>query len=139
MIILDTNVVSVFMKEVPDEAVVAWLDRQPAGSEWTTAITVFEVEYGLHRLPEGQRRKHLEAAFHAMIHEDLGGRVLPFDTPAAMAAGPLVAALQARGFNTEIRDMQIAGIARVRNAPEATRNVRDFEQACVVRNPWEEA
>jgi hypothetical protein len=30
------------MRTVPDAAVVAWLDRQPADSVWITGITLFE-------------------------------------------------------------------------------------------------
>ena len=138
MIILDTNVISAVMKAAPDVAVVAWLDRQPVGSVWTTSITVFEIEYGLGRLPQGKRRESLAEAFAAMLREDLGGRVLPFDTQAAVAAGAVAAAIREQGRTVDVRDVQIAGIARVRQAPVATRNVRDFELACEVRNPWQD-
>ena len=30
MIILDTNVLSALMRTAPDDAVISWLDRQPA-------------------------------------------------------------------------------------------------------------
>ncbi len=33
MILLDTNVLSALMRNSPEAAVVAWLDRQPADSE----------------------------------------------------------------------------------------------------------
>ena len=47
MIVLDTNVVSALMRREPDPVVVAWLDRLPPESIWTTSITVFEVRLGL--------------------------------------------------------------------------------------------
>ena len=74
-----------------------------------------------------------------MLREDLRGRVLPFDTQAAVAAGAVAAAFRAQGRTVDVRDVQIAGIARVRQAPVATRNVCDFELACEVCNPWQDA
>ena len=36
MIILDTDALSALMDNVPEQAVVQWLDRQPAESIWIT-------------------------------------------------------------------------------------------------------
>lgn len=139
MIILDTNVLSAVMQREPPDAVIDWLDEQPASSIWTTAVTVFEIEYGLHRLPEGKRRSRLEDAFRAVMVEELEGRILPFDAQAALAAGAISAVLEAAGKRVEVRDVQIAGIAQSRQASVATRNVRHFEGACTVVNPWEDS
>lgn len=139
MIILDTNVVSEVMRAEPNEAVVRWFDRQPASSVWVTTITIYEIEFGLRLLPKGKRRTSLEKNFREMIAEDLGGRVLVFDMEAAVAAGALAAELKSRGKNVDHRDLMIAGVARARNATVATRNVSDFEGACQVFNPWEDA
>ena len=83
MIILDTNVLGALMRTVPDAAVVAWLDRQPADSVWITSITLFEARFGLALLPSGRRRQTLEAAFARLLKEDLENRVLDFDSAAA--------------------------------------------------------
>lgn len=136
MIILDTNVLSAVMQRKPPDAVIAWLDEQPANLVWTTAVTVFEIEYGLHRLPEGKRRSRLEDAFRTLMVEDLEGRILPFDARAALAAGAISAVLEAAGKRVEVRDVQIAGIAQSRQASVATRDVRHFKGACAVVDPW---
>lgn len=139
MILLDTNVLSAVMQADPPEVVVAWLNRQPARAVWTTAVTVFEVEYGLQRISEGRRRKKLEKAFHATIAEELGGRILSLDAQAALAAGAIAAAMEAEGRTPDFRDALIAGITRARVAVLATRNVKHFEGACQLVNPWEDA
>jgi len=36
---LDTNVVSELMRQAPDPAVVAWVDRHPANDVFITAVT----------------------------------------------------------------------------------------------------
>ena len=126
MILLDTNVVSALMRRDADARVVAWLDGQPAESVWTTSITVFEVRLGLELLATGRRRRLLEEAFSLALAEDFEGRVLPFDEPAAQAAGRLAAERRRAGRSVEIRDVQIAGIAAARKATLATSNPRHF-------------
>ena len=138
MIILDTNVLSALMREAPEAAVVAWLDRQPAESVWITSITLFEARLGLALLPQGRRRRTLEAAFARLLEEDLENRVLDFDGAAAAEAASLAAGRQRAGRPVDMRDTQIAGIALARRATLATRNVRDFRDLKVpVVDPWE--
>lgn len=137
MIILDTNVLSALMRTAPDPAVVAWLDRQPAESVWITSITVFEARLGLALLPDGRRRRALEAAFSRLVEDDLENRVLDFDTAAATSAASLAAERQRAGHPADMRDAQIAGIVSARRATLATRNVRHFADLKVpVVDPW---
>lgn len=137
MIVLDTNVVSALMRREPDPDVVAWLDGLPAESVWTTAITVFEVRLGLEILASGRRRRQLEEAFAKALAEDIEGRVLPFDEAAAQAAGRIAAERRSAGRTVEVRDVQIAGIARARKATLATRNTRHFEGCgLALVDPW---
>ena len=137
MILIDTNVISALMQREPEPAVVGWLDAQPAESIWTTAITVFEVRFGLEILASGRRRRALEEAFTEVLRDDFEGRVLPFDEAAAEAAGRIAAERRRCGRAVEIRDVQIAGIAVARKAGIATRNVRHFDGLGVnVIDPW---
>jgi predicted nucleic acid-binding protein len=137
MIILDTNVLSALMRMVPEARVVAWLDRQPAESVWITSITLFEAYLGLALLPQGRRRRTLEAAFARLLQEDLENRVLDFDSAAATEAASLAAARQKNGRPVDLRDTQIAGIALARRATLATRNVRHFRDLKIlIVDPW---
>ena len=138
MIILDTNVLSALMQQLPDPHVLAWLDQQPAESVWLSSITVFEARYGLALLNDGQRKTLLQQRFQELLQDDLQNRVLQFDTQAATQAAQLAAARQARGKPVDMRDTFIAGIALARRATLATRNTRHFDDLSVpVVNPWE--
>ena len=140
MIILDTNVISALMRAPPDAAVIEWLDRQPAESIWTTAVTVFEIRFGIELLANGRRRETLEALFEQSLAEDFQGRVLPFDGAAAREAAIIAAQRQRDGRPVDLRDTQIAGIAVARRAAVATRNLRHFEGLDVdVIDPWDDA
>jgi toxin FitB len=137
MIILDTNVISALMRHDPDAVVVGWLDDQPAQSIWITAVSVFEVHFGLALLAQGRRRRQLEDAFARALDDDFEGRILPFDQGAARAAASLAAKRRQQGRPIEIRDALIAGIASARRATLATRNARHFADVGIsLLDPW---
>ena len=138
MIVLDTNVLSEFMRVEPDNQVLAWVDAQPAMELAISAVTVAEILHGIARLPSGKRKQKLESHAMAMFEEDFAGRILPFDVHAAVEYATLVAACEAKGRTASMADAQIAAVCRVHGAPIATRNVRDFEfPGLDVINPWE--
>ena len=124
MIILDTNVIAALMRR--DAPIVDWLDTQPRQSVWTSSVSVYETRFGIEILAVGRRRRDLERTFEGFLREDIGGRVLPFDTPAAESAGRVAAERRRTGRTIEIRDVQIAGIVIARKATLATGNVRHF-------------
>jgi predicted nucleic acid-binding protein len=138
LIILDTSVLSELMQKVPNPAVVEWLDQQPAESVWITNITLLEARLGLALLPNGRRRQALELAFEQLLSDDLEGRVLDFDRPAAEAVAGLAAERQRSGRTVDMRDTQIAGIVIARRATLASRNVKRYaDLTAEVVNPWE--
>ena len=55
MIILDTNVISEFMKTQKSAIVREWVAAQPLISLFTTTIIQAEILYGIALLPEGKR------------------------------------------------------------------------------------
>jgi predicted nucleic acid-binding protein len=137
MIVLDTNVVSALMRQNAEAVVIEWLDRQPPESIWITAVTVFEVHFGLELLTPGRRRRQLEDAFARALNEDFEGRVLPFEQIAAREAALIGARLRRDGRSIEIRDAQIAGIVTARRATLATRNTRHFADLDIaLLDPW---
>jgi toxin FitB len=137
VIILDTNVLSAFMRPTPDRPVIEWLDRQPSESVWTSSVTIFEIVLGIGIMPEGRNRAFLQAALDRLLAQIIEGRILPFDTAAAQAAAALSAARRREGRSQEFRDSMIAGIVIARRATLATRYNRHFGDLPVpVVNPW---
>jgi predicted nucleic acid-binding protein len=136
MIILDTNVLSALMRQVPDPSVVGWLDRQPRTSVWTTSVTVLEVRFGLQILATGRRRTLLTQAFEELLTR-MGQRVATFDAAAAGQSSNLMASRHGRGRPVDLRDTMIAGIALAQHATLATRSTAHFEDASIpLVNPW---
>ena len=70
MILLDTNILSEFMRPAPSAQVAAWLDAQASDQVWVSAITFAEIELGIALMPDGQRKLGLQMAAKAMFVED---------------------------------------------------------------------
>ena len=138
MILLDTNVLSEFMRPHPEAGVVQWLDEQRADTLYTTAVSQAEIEQGLALMPDGKRQHGLALAAKAMFEEDFAGRCLPFDATAASHYAHLVAERTRIGRPISVEDAQIAAIALAGGMALATRNTRDFEsiKGLVLINPW---
>ena len=137
MIILDTNVISALMRQEFEPRVLAWSDSLPSETIWTTAVTVFEIRFGLEVMAGGRRRARLEEAFTGVLEEDLEGRVLPLDSAAADIGGKVAAKRRRAGHPLDFRDIQIAGIALSRKATLATRNIRHFQDTgLTLVDPW---
>ncbi len=124
------------MKLPKDPLVIEWFGRQPRSSIWTTAVTVFEIRFGLHIMEKGRRRNILVDAFDAALVM-MGGRIAPFDAAAAHEAAELMAVRRNKGTPVDMRDTMIAGIALAHRATLATRNTAHFEDLSIpVVNPW---
>lgn len=137
MTVLDTCLVSEFVKKIPNPGVLAWLAFQREEELFITSLALGELVKGIERLPTGPKRTALEA----WLQKDLGirfqGRILAFDTAAAHEWGRLCAQLEAQGIRMPAVDSQIAAICLHHRAAIVTRNVNDFIRSGVqVVNPW---
>ncbi len=123
MIVLDTNVISELMRREPDPAVMAWIAEQPMAGVFTTTLTQAEIFYGLAPLTAGRRRDDLVAAARPMFDADLAGRVVSFDSDAALAYAEIAAGRKRGGRPINQIDAQIAAIVRSRGWGLATSTI----------------
>ena len=137
MILIDTNVVSELMRPAPAPAVLEWFARQAAAQLFLSAVSEAELRAGAAYLPAGRRREGLTAAIDAMVTEDFGGRILPFDSAAAKSYAVVAAVRRAAGQPIAEADCLIAAIALAHGGAVATRHVTDFLGCGVeVIDPW---
>jgi len=139
VIILDTNVISEFMRVSPNPVVMDWISQQQSSNLFTTSITQAEVYYGFALLPEGKRRNDLESAARLMFKQDFEERILTFDSAAAVEYAILAAFRRQIGKPISQADAQIAAISKANRAVLATRNIPDFcDCQLVLSDPWQE-
>lgn len=135
--LLDTNVLSEWLRQRPDATVLAWQASWPADQFYVSAVTQAEMLLGAQILPAGARRAALLQALEAVFVEDFAQRVLPFDTAAAPLYAEVVALRRAIGRPISQFDAQIAATARRHGLAVVTRNVADFTDCGVdVIDPW---
>lgn len=129
MHLVDTNVVSEFMRPQPALAVLRWSAHLSRFA--MSVITVEEVRYGLSARPSAR----LEHWFEAFVQDYCD--VLPVTVAVARRSGVLRGQLRARGATRTQADMLIAATAAEHDLVLATRNERDFE-GCEIKvvNPF---
>lgn len=138
MILLDTNVISEQFRALPDETVIAWLNRQPLETLYLASMTVGELRAGVALMPAGKRRKVLGDSIEQLLLPKFVGRVLAFDIACTHAYADVLAAARKAGSGIEAADAVIAAIALSNSFSVATRDVSPFLAAGVkVVNPWE--
>ncbi len=138
MIVADTNVVSEFMKDSPDRAVLAWAQGLGPADLTVCVVTVEEIERGLGRLPAGRRRRDLAQRWRQLV-DTFADAVAVYDLPAARETAGILVMAEASGRPMSLADAQIAGICLAGRHELATRNVKDFATTpgLAIVNPYE--
>ncbi|MFZ5779798.1 MAG: type II toxin-antitoxin system VapC family toxin [Pseudomonadota bacterium] len=135
--LLDTNVVSEWVRPAPDGGVVEWLAEADEDRVFISVMTLAELRYGIARMRAGRRRRRLDEWLRDDLTGRFEGRVLPIDTAVAEAWGTIMARSQALGRPMSVADGFIAATAEVHGLALVTRNASDFEVAVkTIVNPW---
>lgn len=132
--ILGTNVLSEAARGAGMDPAVRRFVEGLQGDYVLTAISQFELQYGVALLPDGRRRQDLAAKVERLISRCT---IWDFDSAAAQACARLRAEQRRVGRSLPAMDALIAATAKSRGARLATRNVADFEGLGIeVINPW---
>lgn len=135
--LLDTNVVSEWVKPRPNRGLVAWLAEVDEDRVFLSVVTLAELRYGIQRMDDGHRRRRLEVWLSEEIPLRFEGRLLPVNTAVADRWGEVVARREATGHRIGVMDAFIAATAIVHGLKLVTRNEADFRSAAnEIVNPW---
>jgi predicted nucleic acid-binding protein len=136
--LLDTNIPSEQIRSRPDPRISTWINAQPESTLFLSAITIGELRKGTDLLPDGKRRRPLEAWFEKSLIPRFFDRILPVTQAVADRWGLLTARRQLAGVPLSITDGLIAATALHHGLTVVTRNVKDFADLGVpLLNPWE--
>lgn len=137
--LLDTNVVSEWVKPRPNAGLAAWLAEVDEDRVFISMITLAELRYGIERMAEGQRRKRLDGWLREELPLRFEGRILSIDGAIADGWGRIVALSEASGRPIGVADAFIAATVDVHRLTLVTRNTADFAPMLrAVVNPWTE-
>jgi len=135
--LLDTNVVSEWVKLKPNANVVRWLADMDEDQVYLSVVTFAEIQQGIYEMPSGRRRDSLESWLNDDLFLRFEGRILDVDLAVAGAWGALMAQSTKMGMNLNVMDAFIAATARVHPVTLTTRNTKHFTKLDVsLANPW---
>jgi predicted nucleic acid-binding protein len=135
--LLDTNVVSEWVKPRPDEGVMAWFRNVSESDLFLSVVTLAELRQGIERLPAGARRTKLDVWLTDQLALRFEERTLSVGGETADIWGRITARAKRRGFSVEAMDGLIGALALQHDLSVVTRNVTDFAALDVrLVNPW---
>jgi toxin FitB len=135
--LLDTCLISELVKKMPNPAVVSWLDAQDEQSLFLSVLTIGELQKGISKLLDGERKDELQSWVEHDLTLRFTGRIIDIEVEAMLIWGRLQGECERKGESLPVMDALIAATAKAHGLVVVTRNVKDIER-CQVRvcNPW---
>jgi len=135
--LLDTNVISEWVKPRPEPNVVEWLADADDDRMSLSVITFAEIRLGVEQLPTGRRRDALKAWLEDELPMRFEGRILTVDVAVADAWGTIMARSGEMGISLGVMDAFFAATAQAHNLTLVTRNTKHFDSVGIaLLNPW---
>lgn len=134
--LLDTNVVSEWVKPRPNPGLIRWLESADEDRLFLSVVTVAELHYGVERMPPSMRRTTLERWLESDLTQRFEKRVLGVNREIAVTWGKVVSDAERSGRPVSVMDAFLAATARVRDLTLVTRNTGHFPMLEALLSPW---
>ncbi|HEY6324068.1 MAG TPA: type II toxin-antitoxin system VapC family toxin [Thermoanaerobaculia bacterium] len=136
--LLDTNVVSEWVKPAPDPNVVRWLSEVDEDQVFLSVASLAEIRRGIELMDAGTRRDRLTDWLNGELPFRFEGRLLDIDRRTAESWGIVMARGHKAGLNLGSFDACFAATADVHRLTLVTRNLQHFERLGIpLLNPWQ--
>jgi predicted nucleic acid-binding protein len=106
--LVDTNVISEFIKPQPDPKIIKWFEVAAPESLFASVITYGEIKLGIEDLPASKRRTALEEWLEQGVPEWFESHLLPVTKAIADQWGHLTIEAKKKGIPIAIADGLIA-------------------------------
>jgi toxin FitB len=134
--LLDTSVVSEWVKPQPNAGLAHWTQSVDEDSIFLSVISLTELRYGIDRMASGKRHSRLDEWLRSELPVRFEGRILPVNPSIGDACGRIIRRAEALGRRIELMDAFLAATAEVHSLTLVTRNVHHFTVLKTVLNPW---
>jgi toxin FitB len=111
--LLDTNVISEWVKPAPNPNVTRWLDEVDEDQVFLSVASLAEIRHGIELMDPGKRRDRLAAWLAGELPVRFEGRILDIDRHVTEAWGVIMARSQKAGLNLRSLDAFFAATVRV--------------------------
>ena len=136
--LLDTNVVSEWVRPQPDRNVISWLAEVDEDRVFISVISFAEIRRGVEMLAAGRRHERLATWLAEELPVRFEERILDIDRQVADTWGVLMARGQKIGLTLGSMDAFVAATAEAHGLTLVTRNVKDFRRLGIsLLDPWQ--
>lgn len=133
MYLLDTPVVSEYLRKKPSKKVIDWLDQQDEHSLYISCLTIAELKKGYYKLQnkassagENRRAKKINAWIQK-LEKRFQDRIVQIDTELLELWAMICGRSEAEGKKLPVLDSLLVATAQTHALTVVTRNVTDFE------------
>jgi toxin FitB len=135
--LLDTCVISEFVKISPNSGVINWITNIDEDNLYISVITLGELEKGITKLSESKKKKNLQT-WLTQLEKRFEERTLLLDKDSAYKWGQIQAESEEKGLKIPAIDALIAASAITNGMTIVTRNEKDLKRSGVkIFNPWD--
>jgi toxin FitB len=136
--LLDSNVISEWVKPEPDRNVVTWLAEADEDRVFVSVIAFAEIRRGIELMVAGRRRERLAQWLAAELPLRFEDRILAVDQGVADLWGVVIARSEKKGHAMGSMDAFVAATAEAHDLTLVTRNIKDFEHVEIsLMDPWQ--
>ncbi len=143
--LLDTCIVSEYLKKQPSPKVIDWLAQQDERALYLSCLTIAELMKGYYKLQnknpayENRARAKKISSWIQRLEERFSDRIVTLDSDVLTDWASLCGKSEAEGKSLPVMDSLIAATAIHHGMVIVTRNVNDFEncsEALEIFNPY---
>ena len=135
--LLDTCVLSEYVRARPQAAVIEWLDAQDESRLFVSQLSLAELERGVVKLRQTDKaRARKLAQWLARLEKRFAERTLSLDPTTLRIWAQLCGEADAAGQRIAALDAMLMATAQRHGLTVVTRNVADFARYPLVFNPW---
>jgi toxin FitB len=136
--LLDTSVISEWVKPEPDRNVVIWLAEADEDRVFVSVISFAEIRRGIELMVAGRRRERLAQWLAEELPLRFEERILAVDQGVADLWGVAMARSEKKGHAMDSMDAFVAATAEAHDLTLVTRNIKDFEHVEIsLMDPWQ--
>jgi hypothetical protein len=136
--LIDTCVLSEFVKKTPSDLVAQWFNQQQPEQLFISSIAIGEIKKGLYKIRATQpERFQVLKQWLDKLEIKFSGRILPLTDDVLDDWAEISAQAELQGRKLSVMDSLIAATAHRHNLVLVTRNVEDFNTPSIkVVNPY---
>ena len=137
--LIDTCIISEFVKRKPNDSVRNWFNQQQESYTFISVISLAEIKKGIYKIKPSQPERALKLqSWLDRLELNFSQRILPINDDVLEQWAQLSASMERQGNTLAVMDSLIAATAYHYDLTIATRNVNDFNALPLkIINPFE--